>query len=880
MAQTSITTMSIPTSALAKGAAAPADGLLEMKEYHRIVKFRDDILSGHHPRIKIPAPVGAKAAKGSQQPVPQNSASATASSRNEQNVFVSSNLKSFKANSQQPAIVVPVTKSSDTVPRSTPSSITQIDPLLLTKSDELIKAELHLRRQRLERSLREEIETQRAANKSNEQAADLDLSDILAKALTLVQATAPPLTETDLVANAPSVSSDSFDDNTFYSSQHDTPDPSPRPQAQASIARVNVPDAMPAQIRTDVSEPKATHDHTLVPSPFLSRAEQPQISGAQKAGNGTYGSLNPTHPDTYNAHDSRYSPTYDIDTASLGQRPGADELHAQVISSNGSGTTSRSGNSGDADLERRADYNRLQAPPPPPPLNGRYGFAEPLVRAHDLSPYAPQPSHVSPLALAHHQQSNIEPELSILQGAPAPVAALRLEQGNGTSPESSPQGEKGSKKKNKKKNKRKAAEARAGDRPVSPFIKPEPRSPSPLTSPQFARPQKRQRPLTRAQAALDYDDNSRNAQPVPVRVIEDVPVPPREYENVYNPYPPEVRYSAVPGSQWIDRPVYEERRPEGHVQYVRRAQSPTYASPYGAGEVRQMRSATYSMADPVYREPSAFQREGRMSVRPVVDRARSRSPIMVEARQPTMAPPRPPTRIYRDEFGREYMEPPRPPPSAPRYSAAPPSRLAEADVVYEQAPVRASTRMPGPDTFERDGVLYRRASPLQAPRRVITQPEYGAPDYREYRQREYSARPAPTPSAPQEFVQYRSEGGAQQGYMPEYGIRASTVRPPEQIRYEYPTRVASVRPDAAIREYATSTHPEVRREVPIPVYREYSSRPALEQEPPRREYSVRPVERYYDNRPVLREDEIQFIDQPRTVQREIIYEDGQRAVYR
>ncbi|ETS83734.1 hypothetical protein PFICI_05610 [Pestalotiopsis fici W106-1] len=875
MAQTSITTMSMPTSAL-----ATTDGLLEMKEYHRIVKFRDDILSGHHPRIKIPAPAGgAKAAQGTQQPTAQNSASATTSSRNEQNVFVSSNLKSFKANSQQPAIVVPVTKPSDTAPRPLPSSKTQIDPLLLTKSDELIKAELHLQRQRLERSLREEIEAQRAASKSNEQAADLDLSDILAKALTLVQATAPPLTETDLVANAPSVSSDSFDDNTFYSSQHDTPEPEPRPQAQAPTAGVPVQNATSVQTRADVSEPKATHDHTLVPSPFLSRAEQPHMSGAPKAGNGTYTGPNTLLQDTSNAHDSRYSPTYDIDTVSLGLRPGADELHAQVISSNGSGTTSRSGNSGDADLERRADYNRLQATLPPP-QNNRYGFGEPLVRAHDLSPYAPQPSHVSPLALARHQQSAVEPEISILQGAPAPVAALRLEQGNGTSPESSPQGEKGGKKKNKKKNKRKAAETRSTDRPVSPIIKPEPRSPSPLTSPQFARPQKRQRPLAQTQAALDYDDNSRNAQPVPVRVIEDVSAHPREYESVYNPYPTEVRYSAVPGSQWVDRPVYEERRPESRVQYIRRAQSPTYASPHGAGEVRPMRSATYSMAEPVYREPSAFRREGRMSVRPVVDRARSRSPIMVEARQSGMAPPRPPTHIFRDEFGREYMEPPRPPPSVSRYSAAPPSRLAEADIIYEQAPLRSSTRMPGPDTFERDGVLYRRASPLQAARRIITQPEYGVPDYREYRQREYSARPAPTPSAPQELLHYRSEGRAQQEFVPEYGIRASTVRPPEQNRYEYPARVASVRPDAAVRDYATSTHPEVRREVPIPVYREYSSRPAFEQEPPRREYSVRPVERYYENRPVLREDEMQYIDQPRTVQREIIYEDGLREVYR
>lgn len=877
MAQTtSITTMSKPPAALTEAMASKlaADGVLTMQEYHKIVKFRDSILSGDHPRIKIPAPAAAKV-QGSQQLAAQSPASAATNSRNEQIGFVSSNMESFKANSQQPAVAMPPAhKASDAAaPRHQPSSITQIDPLLLTKSDELIKAEFHLRRQRLEKALKEEIETHRIANKAQEQAAgDLDLSDILAKALTLVQASAPPLIEADLAANA-SVSSDSFDENSFYSSQHDTPEPSPQPQAQSFTAGINAPDVSSAQTQSHVPEPKSTQDQTLVPSPFLARAEPPHLmSGAQQTGNGTYSGPNVSPPDLSNAHDSRYSPTYDIDTASLGQRPGADELHAQVISSNGSGATSRSGKSGDADLERRADYNSLQAPVPLP--TSQYSFGEPLVRAHNLSPYAPQPSHVSPLALAH-QQSAVEPDVSILQVAPAPVAALRLEQGNGTSPESSPQGGKANKKKGKKKNKRKAADARAADRPVSPFIKPEPRSPSPLTSPQFERPQKRQRALRSSQHALEYD-NSRSTQPV---VIEDVPVPPREYESVYNPYIPEVRYSAVPGSQRIERSVYEERRPEEHVQYIRRAQSPTYASPFAAGEVRSMRSATYSMAEPLYREPTSFQREGRMSVRPAPDRARSRSPIMVEARQSVMAPPRPPTRIFRDEYGREYMEPPRPPPSVSRYSVAPPSRPAEADVIYEQPPTRAATRMPGPDTFERDGVLYRRASPQPTARRVITQPEYGAPEYREYRQREYSAHPAPALAAPQEFVQYRGESRPQQEFVPEFSsYRASTVRPTEQVRYEYPARVASVRPDAALREYAASVHPELRREVPVPVYREYSGRPGVEQEPPRREYSVRPVERYYDNRPVMREDEIQYIDQPRTVQREIIYEDGR--VYR
>ncbi|KAH6659750.1 hypothetical protein BKA67DRAFT_652967 [Truncatella angustata] len=872
--------MSIPSATLSLNAAVTADDVLEMQEYDRIVRFRDSILSGNHPSIKIPVPAGGKGASNQQAKV-QSSASTTATSQKSQGGFASSNLHSFKANAQQPAVEVSNPTSSNVGSSKSLASIaTHFDPLLLTKSEELIKAELHLRRQRLERALREEIDTQRAANKNLEQASDFDLSDILAKALTLVQATAPPLMY-DMGANA-SVSSDSFDDNTFYSSQHDTPEPSPEPQAHNAADDVPMPDVATVQSRASRPDPTArpAPDQTLVPSPFLSRAQDPQaLSASRKTGNATSASTaSGAALEAALAHDLRYSPSYDVDTPTQLLQSGADESHAQVISSNGSGTTSRSGDPGNAVLERRADYNDLQAGRPRLPIH-QFGHVEPLVRAHDLSPYAPQPSHVSQLVIAR-QQPVPEPEISILQGPPAQVAALRQEQGNGTSPESSPQGGKGIKKNNKKRKtaKRKTVGARAAERPGSPYIKPEPRSPSPLTSPQFVRPQKRQRPLNRSQHELNYDD-SRSAQPV--QVIHDDPLPISQRDRVpFDPYPRDVRYSVAPSGQRIERPLYEERRVEEPIQYVRRAQSPVYAPQYAASEARQMRSATYSIAEPIYREAPTYPREGRMSVRPIADRARSRSPVMVDNRPAVMAPPRPPTRIFRDEFGREYMEPLPLPPPVPRYSVAPPARPAEPEVIYEQAPVRAATRMPGPDTFERDGVLYRRASPVVAPRRVITQPEYGAAEYRDYRQRDYSLRPGATPTT-QEFAQYRPESRPPQPeVLPGYGMRASTVRPAEQLRYEYPARVASVRPDVAIRDYAAGIHPEPRREAAIPVYREYSVRPAAEPELPRREYSVRPAERYYDNRPIIREDEVQFIDQPRTVQREVIYEDGRREVYR
>ncbi|KAI0132328.1 hypothetical protein BJ170DRAFT_613517 [Xylariales sp. AK1849] len=892
MAQVSMATSPMVLGASSQTSTLAADDLRQIQEYDRIVRFRDSILSGNHPRIKVPSQAGGKV-QSKQQGARNNPAPSTAHESQGglvTNDYRTDNLESFKANSQQTSVAgsnVGTSKAFGLAGK------TQIDPLLLTKSDELIKAELHLQRQRLERSIREEFDERRAASKStlppSEQASEFDLSDILAKALTLVQATAPPPlpANANMVANA-SDSSDSFDENSYYSSQHDTPEPSPKPQTHNSPEDTQMRDA--SSFPQQPSQPHGVNASTtvpnLAPSPFLPPDNGHRtLPPTQLASSAAVYAINdgararPQDPSPYPPYSSRQSL---IEQARRGN-----EMRAQVISSNGSGTTSRSDDSGIADLEQRVNHQRPQASHRLAQSNV-FGHGEPVVRAHNLSPVAPQPAHVSPLATAR-QPPVPDLDFSILRAAPAPVAALRQDQGNGTSPDSSPHGEKGGKKKKNKKSKRKAAEAtRPADRPASPYIKPEPRSPSPFSTPQFARTHKRQRPSTLPQHNLNYDDPRLER---PVEVIRDeypsrsfreerVPI---AYERVDNPYAPQARHSIAPSSQRLEQSIYEERRTEENVQYVRRVQSPPgYPMQYAPGEIRPMRSATYSVADPIYREAPPYRRDRRMSVRPVGDRARSRSPVMLEARSNTMAPPRPPTRIVRDELGREYLEPlPLPPASRhsviPDSSVVPAGRPSQHEVIYERASMRATSRMPGPEAFERDGALYRRASPAPVPRRVITQPQYSTVDHREYRQRDYSAHPAPVPAIAQDLAPYRGEGRLPpREVVPEYGMRSASVRPIEHVRYDYP-RVSSVRPDMPVREYAGSVYPDSRQ--PPPVYREYSARPAAEPELPRREYSTRPVERYYE-RPVVQEDEVQFIEQPRTLQREIIYEDGRREVFR
>ncbi|KAB8301366.1 hypothetical protein EYC80_003242 [Monilinia laxa] len=195
-----------------------------------------------------------------------------------------------------------------------------------------------------------------------------------------------------------------------------------------------------------------------------------------------------------------------------------------------------------------------------------------------------------------------------------------------------------------------------------------------------------------------------------------------------------------------------------------------------------------------------------------------------------------------------------------------------------------STRPPV-ETFEEDGVLYRRASPVAVPRRVITQPEYAHPEYRSYREREYSARPTPMRPPGEEYVRVRAQPERRQvshfeEAPREYISRPQSVRP-DAIRYEVPReyvgRLSSVRPEAPLREYASSVHPEARREVMAPPRREFSVRPT-EIVPRSHQPIMAEGERYYEvdnQRPAI-------IERPREREGSVfIYaDDAPRKVYR
>ncbi|KAI8232168.1 hypothetical protein K4K57_006092 [Colletotrichum sp. SAR 10_99] len=738
---------------MASHASAPSlskDELYQLQQCERIIQFRDAILAGAHPRIKVPANLAKQTpAFANASPFNPSTPAKDSAAVGQPDQSGGFQLVANTQNASLPGLGNLPPTNANLPQRPYGSGNTEINPIFLEKSDDLIKAEIQLQRQRLERALRDEVDQRRAAVKASAQAeplADIDLSDVLSKALTLVQATTTMPANAMLAANT-SAASDSFDENSYYSSQHNSPD-----------------------------------------SSLLS---------------------------------------------------------------------SRAGNEPDAATQA----NKASAPSQP------FDFQTQV----QTSPTSGLPSSLSHASATHQPQgqaSTFTP--SHARAAPSAVDIAQYDR------EPSPQGGRNiEKRKGKKKNKLNKKAARQAQE-AEPYIKPEPRSPSPMNAPSFIRPPKRQR--------RQGEEEPRYAQPERQfsRSYRDEAAAPA-YEN--QEYRRPVSQAAVAAEYGYGREYVEDARVPSGAEYVRRVQSPgVYAVHTAPSEIYATSPAS---VDRYGREPTRYYRDGyevtRMSTRPVAERGRSRSPAMRERGSPLMGPPKgPPARVVVDPAsGRRYYEPA----SVIRQSAAP----QQPELIYERAPIRAESRRPGPDPRD-DDVLYQRTSPMYAaPRRVVTQPEYGTSDaHRVYRQREYSSRPMPPPG--EEYVQIRggTERRVVEGLPQEYMMRATTVRPAETVRYELPReygRVQSVRPEQLpVRDYGGAPiHPESRREVIPPIPRSYSVRPAAESHVVRREYSVRPLDQQYYGQPVPArgEPEVSYIERPRVAAPEVYYtEEGPRQVYR
>ncbi|PTB70576.1 hypothetical protein BBK36DRAFT_1155375 [Trichoderma citrinoviride] len=857
----------------------------EIEECEKIVRFRDAILAGNHPSIKLPP--GLKALS---TPLPTFARPPSEPGEVDTRPEAAQKLATGKQD-QTPSVSQPQPPADARAPQATgpqhpkpfANRTTEINPILLEKSDELVRAEIQLQRQRIERSLKDDIEQRRASKQVQaEPVIEFDLSDVLAKALTLVQATTIPFSANgDLSANH-EAASDSFDDNTFYSSKHDTPESN-----------------LTSRVRHSSDEAMVTDDRR----PSLPRSHAStgygNIAAPSASANGHYAAGPPSRPSTQVPAAAPAAapapapvpapPLVTSTTASRPQQVRVPGLHILANSGISPATqapaiTARTepvrelqaetDDSGDSALQY--DPARPALPPGPP-----------VVRNHDLIPVAPQPAKIAPLTVVNAQTPVIDSTLAASLGTSAQVAALRHGLDVPASSESSSQGAKETERKRGKKNKRKA-DRQALEAQAGPSIKVEPRSQSPMTAPAYNRPSKRQR-HSQAHANDSGQSEPRYAQPPPNAAYEQPP--PQAFPSERAP----ATYHEPGPAQYLPHSASIRGEPAGapnpNSLYDPRVPGESYARPAPLGESYMRQPQT---RDPVsYSIPPPREVHGPAAVPQVISYDSYREPIRIY-REPLegarasvrpegesfIVPPRPPTRVMVDSYGREFVEPLI---SSARQSVAPMPRSGEPEVIYERLPPRTLSNNLGPAPHNEGNVVYARPLSIYDPvRRVyVSEPEYPY----EHRDGQFSDHQLQQRG----YIQIvRSHDGRIIEERPaEYVPRGPSYRPPERMRFEPAQpyiRMHSARPEAPGREYSGNVHMDGRHpEGPQAYSREYGSSPMQRAPTIHREYSMRPPERYHEPQGGAPRgtDEIAFIERPRGASREIVYvDDVRREVYR
>ena len=841
----------------------------DVLEYEKLLNFRTEFRANPPLHVNVPIQTlkqGMNQANGLTAPVPsprpQNGVTISSSPRMHNGVHrlpkathtVPAQSKVSRTPTTHPA--ASAYKSPNTQVVSTPaSSSSGLDPIFLTKSEVLVKAELQQKRQRIERVLEEQCNQSRMASRQKlsdqEALPNFNVSKVLKEAQQIVK---PINLIENNGTNRTASPSDSFDDKTFYSSQmnesttEEADDSakmrSDRPCKYALEGNCRRGDActfshdIVSKNRTETdgagamdidsvdADEQATSRpsndvHTAPPNddrnPALDRIEQ--LEEQLRNLKAQQGRVSPNVVknrlgDSQITHDEpAYSPPDAGDVVAVRQT-GRDEIRET-----GKGRLQRPGeNRAPTVVENssREYIRRDQIPQSPPSSEVR------VVRNHITSPAAPQPARVSPLAVARipqvHQGQRVFSDNQPSREPRAEAPSARQ------SPPISLQPRKRRRETDFHDKARNVAARRDVASPEV-YIKPEPVSPPPRAEPSEPwQPRRRQdasRPIY-----VETDSPRYQAQdPVIYQPRSAIEVPQRYLADERRPLTPAAHRVISRNGQLASHEEQDLRRVVSTRQ-IRVPQSPIeqYAPP---------KPASARATSQVYRPQSdhAIALQPRASVQPQpissrADRDQSLSPLPRARLSPTireplsMAPPA--RRIVVDQYGHRYAAPP---PSDRQASSIPLGRSSELIPRYEQVVPRSpSVREPQVVNVYDERRYVRRAPSPHASHYVEYHPRHVFDRESEQVYSEEIYLPRNDVVRAVEYSEPRSAGRYEEVIRPRAGeIRTQSVRPNGVTLYEEPrepiTRIQSVRPDE---DRLISI--ENRREAPARISRQVSVR--------------------------------------------------------
>ena len=214
--------------------ALQSNGLLESPkkvtarvECLKILTLRDEVFAGTHPRLTVPTKISEEVTKPQVAALKSTSTAPLSNGVDTTTAAVqapSSPSNAYSRSAATPVSLPNVPSQKSSFASKLPSSgngPSTLDPIFLTKSDDLVKAEIRLERQRIERSLEEQVKKLKGSKfkfSELDTTPDFDVSEVFFLAQERVKHLAP--NEEISGINGTVASSDSFDENTFYSSQH------------------------------------------------------------------------------------------------------------------------------------------------------------------------------------------------------------------------------------------------------------------------------------------------------------------------------------------------------------------------------------------------------------------------------------------------------------------------------------------------------------------------------------------------------------------------------------------------------------------------------------------------------------------------------------